>query len=78
AEDNNQRRQIFSRVYDIRFPKPDFGKTHEELREMRNAIAHGRDRVDISLSELSHIHGYVMKTLIEIRDTVSEKYRLIL
>ena len=46
---------------------------------MRNAIAHGLcDRVDISLSELSHIHGYVMKTLIAIRDTVSEKYRLIL
>ena len=78
AEDNNQRRQIFSRVYDIHFPKPEFGKTHKELREMRNAIAHGRDRVDISLSELSHIHGYVIKTLIEIRDTVSEKYKLIL
>lgn len=78
AEDNIQRRLIFSRVYDISFPKPDFGKKHAELCDMRNAIAHGRDRVDINFRELIQIHCYVMKTLIAIRDIVHEKYRLIL
>lgn len=78
AEDNSQRRQIFSRVFDIKFPQPDFGKKHVELCEMRNAIAHGRKRVDITLRELIQIHCYVMKTLIEIRDSVHNRYRLIL
>lgn len=78
AEDNIQRRQIFSRVYDISFPQPDFGKKHAELCDMRNAIAHGRDRVDITVRELIQIHCYVMKNLIAIRDVVHEKYLLIL
>jgi hypothetical protein len=78
AEDNSQRRQIFSRVFDIHFPQPTFDKKHNELCEMRNAIAHGRDRIDITLRELIRIHCYIMSTMISIRDLVLEKYRLIL
>jgi hypothetical protein len=78
AEDNGQRRQIFSRVYGISFPQPTFGKKHAELCDMRNAIAHGRDRVDITLRELIQIHCYVMTTMLSIRDVVFGKYRLIL
>ena len=78
AEDNSQRRQIFSRVYGISFPQPTFGKKHVELCDMRNAIAHGRARVDITLRELIQIHGYVMTTTISMRDVVLEKYRLLL
>ena len=45
---------------------------------MRNAIAHGRKRIDITLHELIQVHGYVTKTMLTIRDTVYERYRLIL
>jgi|GEM_PF-5872559 len=78
AEISYQRRQIFSRVYGISFPKTGFDKKHDQLCEMRNAIAHGRKRIDITLHELIQVHGYVTKTMLTIRDTVYERYRLIL
>lgn len=78
AENNNERRQIFSRVYEIKFPQPQFGKKHSDLCEMRNAIAHGRDRVDITLRELIQIQCYVTTTMLAVRDLVFERYRLLL
>lgn len=78
AMDNAQRRQIFKRVYDIQFPQPKFGKKHADLCEMRNAIAHGRQRVDITLMELIEIHCYVTKAMLAVRDTIRTQYRLIL
>jgi hypothetical protein len=78
AEENTQRRQIFSRVFDIRFAEPNYGKKHADLCEMRNAIAHGRKRVDITMRELIQIHCYVMTTIIDIRDKVLDKFKVLL
>lgn len=78
AEANTERRKIFSRVYNINFPPPKFGKNHEELCDMRNAIAHGRARIDITLRELIQIHCYITTTMFEVRDSIRERYRLIL
>lgn len=78
AENNTQRRQIFSRVYEIKFPQPAFGKKHSDLCDMRNAIAHGRDRIDVSLRELIQIQCYVTTTMIAVRDAVLQRYRLVI
>lgn len=78
AEENSQRRQIFSRVYEIRFPQPKFDKKHADLCDMRNAIAHGRQRIDITFRELIQIHCYATTTMITVRDSIRERYRLIL
>src|SRR5262249_162463 len=78
AEDSVQRRQIFSRVFGISFPKPAFGKSESDLREIRNAIAHGRTRIDVTTRALMQIQGYVRRTIIAIRDAVRERYKLVL
>jgi hypothetical protein len=78
AENNIQRRHIFKRVYDVSFPQPNFGKTHSDLCDMRNAIAHGRDRIDVTLRELIQIQCYVTATMIQIQDTVFKRYLLLI
>lgn len=78
ALDNGQRRRMFSRVYNITFPQPEFGMKHTQLCEMRNAIAHGRKNVPVSIGLVFQIDAYVAKTMIAIRNSVFENYRLIL
>lgn len=78
AENNTERRQIFSRVFGIKFPQPTFGRRHQDLCELRNMIAHGREAVLITVNDLLQIHGYVTSTIIEIRDRVLEKYQVAL
>jgi hypothetical protein len=76
AENNFERRKIFSRVYDIDFPQPKFGKKYAELVEMRNAIAHGKSNVNITIFELVQIHCYAASTMLNIRSAILERYQL--
>ena len=78
AEDNTQRRAIYSRVYGITFTQPDFGKKLSDLYEMRNAIAHGRKRVDVSIGLIFNVDAYVANSMIHLRDQNYENYRLII
>ncbi|MBL8854885.1 MAG: hypothetical protein JNK57_13045 [Planctomycetaceae bacterium] len=76
AENNYERRKIFSRVYEIEFPSPKFGKKYGELCDMRNAIAHGRSNVNLTVFELVQIHCYVASTMLTLRAAILERYRL--
>ena len=77
AVDPHERRQIFSSVYGINLENPDqFGWTLDELWEKRNAIAHGRDEVEITIGALLKIHNYVIKSMLNLTDQIRDQYRL--
>lgn len=79
AENNTERKRIFSQVYGIDLDRPDkkdFGWTYDELYDMRNAIAHGRDAVEITVGELLKVHNYVIKSMLSTVDKVFDRYRV--
>lgn len=76
AEDNTDRRKILSRVYGITFTQPNFGKKLADLYEMRNALAHGRKRIDVSISLLLKVDAYAANSMIELRNQIFKNYRL--
>ena len=77
AENVQTRRQIFSQVYEIELEEPDqFGWTLDELWQKRNAIAHGREKVEITIGALLNIHNFIVKSMLSLSDRIRERYRL--
>ena len=77
AESVQTRRQIFSQVYEIELEAPDqFGWTLDELWEKRNAIAHGREKVEITIGALLKIHNFIVKSMLSLSDRIRERYCL--
>ena len=71
AESVQTRRQIFSQVYEIELEAPDqFGWTLDELWEKRNAIAHGREKVEITIGALLKIHNFIVKSMLSLSDRI--------
>ncbi len=77
AEDVQTRRKMFSSIYEINLENPEqFGWTLDELWQKRNAIAHGREEVEITIGTLLKIHNYVIKSMLSLTDQIRERYRL--
>jgi hypothetical protein len=79
AENNNERRKIFSNVFRITtIPPPFKSKQKDEWYEKRNAIAHGRHGVTMTLSEYSDVDVFVAKSMQFIRDQCKDSRRVLL
>ncbi|TCP05385.1 HEPN domain-containing protein [Rubrivivax gelatinosus] len=84
AENTVERRKIFKSVFEIDcYPASFSGKTSSEIRsyyqsmyDRRNAIAHGRKLVEISLSEYCEAEAFVLSLVKHLASVCSSRYRL--
>lgn len=86
AENNVERKKILKRVYDIEtipenfnnLNKTDTNKYRDELYEKRNAIAHGRNRVEMTLGYYCTAELFVVETIRTVAQQCLDKLKIIL
>jgi hypothetical protein len=82
AESNSERRKILHNVYEIEAVPPpntkDKNRQLDEWYEKRNAIAHGRDLVEMKLSEYCDVEVLVTQSVLWIAKQCEEKLKLII
>lgn len=84
AENAVERRMLFSKVFDITCTPPVFGSRkpkeinayYQSLYSKRNAIAHGRESVDVSLAEFCEAEAFVLSMVMHMSLVCEEKYNL--
>lgn len=84
AENAIERRKIYKSVFDIECFPPTFGTLrpsairayYQELYERRNAVAHGRSLVEVSLADYCHAEAFVLALVDHLSSTCAEKYKL--
>ncbi len=77
AENNIERSRIFSNVFGVN-PIPDGYKmkNKQDWYEKRNAIAHGRSGVEMTLGEYIDVDVFVAKSMIHVSRQCKEKLKL--
>ena len=79
AENNVERDKICASVFGFRTVAPEFKpKVKQEWYEMRNAIAHGRKGVEMSLMEYVDAEVFVIKSMFHVAQECQEKHYLII
>ncbi len=79
AENNVERSKLLSNVYGIKtIPEGFTGKQREQWYESRNAIAHGRKDVTISLKEYVDVQIFAVKSMLFVFEQCKEKFDLII
>ena len=80
AENNVERATIFKRVFDIDLIPPEYKKNNpkREWYEKRNAIAHGRASVKMTLGEYIKVEVFVAKSMAHVSDQCRDKLKVIL
>ena len=84
ALDKDQRRKIFSRIFNINLAFEDKNRARKEVNklrkdffEKRNKIAHGRGGVDFTLKEFVDADVFVMRSMLHLAEECRTKQRLI-
>ncbi len=78
AENNNERARIFAHVYNIKTIPPEYkGKQKQEWYEKRNAIAHGRNGVEMTLAEYIDVDVFVAKSMLFLSEQCQTSYKLV-
>ena len=78
AENTIERSKIFANIFGIStIPEAYKAKFKQDLYEKRNAIAHGRAGVDMTLGEYIEVDVFVAKSMLHISDQCKVKLSLI-
>lgn len=77
AENNSERSRILKNVFGVN-PIPDgyTGKNKDDWYDKRNAIAHGRSGVEMTLGEYIDVDVFVAKSMINVSYQCKEKLKL--
>ena len=76
---NDERKKILSNVFGIKSIPEGYGdKQRREWTNMRNSIAHGRKRVEMTLKDYCDVEVYAIKTVDYLTKECKEKMRLII
>lgn len=79
AENNVERRRILKNVYGIQtVPDPYKNKRLDDWYEKRNAIAHGRDPVEVKLSEYCDLYVFVAKSAQFVAEQCNTRLNLVI
>jgi len=73
AENNIERDRIFSNVFGIKTVAAKCSAKKAKWYEKRNAIAHGRSRVEMALSEYIEVEVFLAKSLLHVAKECEEK-----
>jgi len=84
AENAVERRKLLKTVFDIDcYPQvfgtktnKDIRKYYQDLYEQRNAVAHGRARVDVTLAAYCEAEAFVLALVIHLSSICRQKYKL--
>jgi hypothetical protein len=84
AENAVERRKIYKSVFGIECYPPTFGKLkpseirayYKSVYEQRNAIAHGRESVNVTLADYCKAEAFALTMFIHLSSVCTEKYSL--
>ncbi|HUW50037.1 MAG TPA: HEPN domain-containing protein [Sulfuricella sp.] len=84
AENSVERRKFFKSVFDIECFPSSFGsrkpseirKYYQSLYEKRNSLAHGRERIDVTLAEYCKAEAFVLSLVMHLSTACEDRYNL--
>ncbi len=79
SRNNIERSRIFTNVFGIStYPDGYKPKLKQDWYEKRNAIAHGRAGVDMTLEEYIEVDAFVANAMLHLSDECLKKFRILL